>query len=200
MPAEARPYRQIARAAATLETRRRIVTAFSDALIAKWLDDITLDDVARAAGTTRQTLIRLFGGKEDLLRAVAETMKDEIETRRSVPPGASPRAVAHALVQDYEVAGDVVVRLLAQEQRHPDLTTLLNLGRSYHRAWVTATFAHRLRALAEPDRERRLTQLVVTTDVYVWRLLRRDMRMDVRAVTALVADMLETLLGKETPP
>lgn len=193
-----RPYHQVARAAATLETQRRIVAAFREALLARWMDEITLDDVAAAAGTTRQTVIRMFGGKDGLLVAVAETMKDEIEARRAIPAGASPRAAAHALVRDYEVTGDIVIRILAQEERNPALTALLNIGRRWHRHWVEATFAPTLARLSGSERTRRATQLVAVTDVYVWKLLRRDFRHSAAEVEALIAGTLNKLL-EENP-
>lgn len=198
MPAtNPRPYHQVARAAATQETKGRIVTAFREALLARWMDEITLDNVATAAGTTRQTVIRLFGGKDGLLVAVAETMKDEIEAVRSVPPGATPRAAAHALVQDYEVSGDIIIRLLAQEERHPVLTSLLIIGRRAHRDWVIETFAPLLARLKRGERERRVTQLVAVTDVYVWKLLRRDFKHASLEVETLIAGMLGKLVQEE---
>lgn len=189
-----RPYRQVARAAATQEMQRRIVAVYRDALLSRWLDEITLDDVAAAAGTTRQTVIRMFGGRDGLLIAVAETMRDEIEQRRAVPLGASVRTATHALVRDYEVAGDIVIRILAQEQRNRALTTLLNVGRKWHRHWVEQTFAPALAGLPAPERTRRETQLVAVTDVYVWKLLRRDFRHSAAEAERLIAEMLEKLL------
>src|SRR4051812_37397130 len=109
-----RRYQQVARADAAQGTQRRIVEAFTEALRTKWMDEITLDDVARAAGTTRQTVIRLFGGKEDLLRAVALELTAQVTGRRVVPEGADPGECVHALVQDYEASAEFVLRLLAQ--------------------------------------------------------------------------------------
>ena len=63
----------------------------SDAELVRRMDEVTLDVAAAAAGTTRQTAIRMFGGKEDLLRAVARRMAQEIAVRRTVPAGATPR-------------------------------------------------------------------------------------------------------------
>jgi len=193
-----RPYRQIARAAATQDTQRRIVGAFREALLARWMDEITRDDVATAAGTTRQTVIRMFGGKDGLLAAVAETMKNEIEQRRAIPPGSTPQAAAHTLVRDYEITGDIVIRILAQEARHPALTPLLDVGRKWHRRWVEATFAPSLSRLPAGERARRATQLVAVTDVYIWKLLRRDFNHGVAEVTALIAGMVQRLL-EENP-
>lgn len=195
--AAVRPYRQVARAAATEDLRLRVVAAFRDALLARWMDEITLDDIAATAGTTRQTVIRYFGGKDGLLTAVAETIKLEVETARTIGPGFSPRAIAHGLVRDYETSGDVIIRLLAQEERHPLLTPFLNLGRAWHRQWAAETFATSLIGLKRQQRERRITEFVAVTDVYVWKLLRRDFGNSATDVETLLAEMLGKLMQGE---
>ncbi|MBN9536550.1 MAG: TetR family transcriptional regulator, partial [Alphaproteobacteria bacterium] len=53
-----RAYRQSARANAVQDTERQIVDALIALLEERWFDEITLDDIAAAAGTTRQTVIR----------------------------------------------------------------------------------------------------------------------------------------------
>ena len=60
-----RPYRQTARAAAAESLRQRVVTAFNDLLLSRWIDEITLDEVAASAGTTRQTVARQSGWQRD---------------------------------------------------------------------------------------------------------------------------------------
>ena len=192
----ARPYRQIARAAATDDTRRRIVEAFEAALRGRAIDAITLDQVATAAGTTRQTVIRLYGGKDGLLEAVSEKIAGEVRGRRALPDRATPAQAAHAAVKDYEVIGDFIVRLLAEEERHPALTRMLNVGRAWHRTWIGETFAHALPA--DPAaREARVTQCVVALDVYTWKLLRRDFHLSVKQAEALMAGMVASLLVEE---
>ncbi len=200
MPADTqvRPYRQVARAAATEETRRRIVAAFAAALERLWLDEITLDDVAAAAGTTRQTVIRLFGGKDGLLAAVAERMSEEVARRRALPRAATPPAIAHAIVEDYEASGDMVARLLAQEGRHPALGTVLARGRRGHRAWVTEVFAAPLAAAPQAAREALVDRLVLATDVYSWKLLRRDMGRSRCATEAAVAALIAAILAERS--
>ncbi len=195
-PAQPRPYRQVARAAASQDTRRRILGAFADALQQRWMDEITLDDVAETAGTTRQTVIRLFGGKEGLLTAVAEQIGQEVAIRRSLPPGPRPAAAARAILQDYEVSGDTVFRLLAQEGRHPVLSSLLNIGRREHRQWVREVFAPDLAVRPAAEAEALLDQLVLATDAYTWKLLRRDMRHPPERVEALITDLITKLLAE----
>jgi len=193
---QSRPYRQVARAAATEETRSRIVAAFAAALGTLWLDEITLDGIATAAGTTRQTVIRLFGGKEGLLDAVAERMRAEVVIRRALPDGAVHVAVARALSEDYEASGDMMIRLLAQEGRHPGLSVLLDYGRRHHRAWAAATFAGPIAACPPAGRQALTDRLVVATDVYSWKLLRRDMGRSRHDTEAAIAALIAAILAE----
>ena len=195
-PASPRRYKQVARAQAAESTRGRILDAFADALRSGWMDDVTLDGVAATAGTTRQTVIRMFGGKEGLLRAVAERFAGEVAGRRSVPEQAGPAACVRALVQDYEVIGDSILRLLAQEGRYPVLSALLDVGRSGHEGWVASVFAPALDRRTGSERDAVLAQLVVATDVYAWKLLRRDRGLSASDTERLITSMV-TKLARE---
>jgi AcrR family transcriptional regulator len=174
MSVSKRPYRQIARSASTEGLRQRIVMAFRDLLLRSWIDEITLDEVAVSAGTTRQTVIRLFGGKDGVLEAVIGLIREESVPRISMPGNVSRRAALKALIAHYEAVGDMVVRFLAQEERHSALRPLLALGRREHRAWVAERFASTRSSLNKLERERQITRLIVATDIYTWKLLRRD--------------------------
>jgi AcrR family transcriptional regulator len=195
MPRTKRVYRQTARAAAADELRHRVATSFYQQLQSRWVEEITLDEVAASAGTTRQTVIRLFGGKEGLLESIAEIVEAQSEPRISLPPQASTKEALQALIEHYELLGDLVVRLLAQEQRHPALRPILDLGRREHRAWVAKWFGG---AIKGKDRERQITRLVVATDVYTWKLLRRDFGHSLKEVTLLIAGLLQQITGENT--
>jgi AcrR family transcriptional regulator len=169
-----RAYRQTARAEAAEQTATRIVSAFADLLRDEWFDEVTLERVAQAAGVSVQTVVRRFGGKEGLLYAVREHLERDINQRRTVAPGDIAAAV-NVLVDDYEAVGDLVLRGLAQEERFPALKPLTDYGRACHRAWLAEHFAPFLAAADGRVPEARLDALVVATDVYVWKLVRRDM-------------------------
>ena len=169
-----RPYRQSARAEQAAETGRRIVAEFRRLLADRWLDEITLDEVAASAGVTVQTVIRRFGGKQGLIEATIDTMRMEVPATRAAAPGEIGAGIA-GLVKDYETTGDMVVRILAQESRQPAFGHALAHGRAGHRAWVEALFGPLLPA-AKPLRERTIAALVGATDVYMWQILRRDQR------------------------
>jgi AcrR family transcriptional regulator len=187
-----RPYTQRARAQAAEATAQRVLDAFLERLMKQWYDEITLESVAEDARVTVQTVIRRFGGKEGLLASAVEILGAQINARRAAPIGGLGRLVQN-LVSDYEQTGDAVIRLLALEPRYAALKEVLEFGRSEHRRWVASAFAEALGRLNEAARKEALDALVITTDVYTWKLLRRDMG---RSVSA--AEKTMTLLIQAT--
>ena len=193
--AASRRYVQRARAQATEATASRIADAFLTRLLKEWFDEITLDRVAADAGVTVQTVVRRFGGKDGLLAEAVKVLGARITAHRFAAGGTSDSFVEN-LVGDYEQTGDAVIRLLALERRHPAVRSVTAFGRREHRRSVERAFAEPLAALGEAACTRALDALVIATDVYVWKLLRRDMRRSVvatmgtmkRLVRATIAD------------
>lgn len=189
-----RAYRQTARAQMAEETARRILEAFAARLMSGWFDEIRLEDVAAEAGVTVQTVIRRFGGKDGLLDAATERLSDDIRARRRVAAGDLAAAV-HALAEDYEQAGDLVMRILAQEDRYPAIRRMTDEGRRSHRAWVEAVFAPGLAGLPADAAQRRTDALVAATDIYIWKLLRRDLKRPLAEYRALVSRLVQGALA-----
>ncbi|MBG0810135.1 TetR/AcrR family transcriptional regulator [Methylosinus sp. H3A] len=190
-----RSYVQTARAAASRETEDAILIAFRALLEERWYDELTLDEVAQRAGTTRQTVIRRFGGKAGLLAAFTRHIGKEIAARRAaIRPGDLAGAAA-ILVADYEATGETVLRLLSLEGRIPEISETLAVGRVGHRRWVELTFAPRLDAFAGDERKLRLSHLLVATDVWTWFLFRRTQGNSpddtVRLMSAMIAELLD---------
>src|SRR5260370_42666326 len=67
-----RRYRMVARAEAAATTAERILDAAVEVFWELPTDQISLDEIARRAGVTVQTVIRRFGGREGLLAAAGE--------------------------------------------------------------------------------------------------------------------------------
>lgn len=189
-----RPYRQTARAAAAEATAQRIVAAFRARLEHMWFDEIRLEDVAQEAEVTVQTIIRRFGSKEGLLESAAEAIGEEVHAARAIP-NPDPLSVARAVIQDYERTGDTVMRVLAQEDRLPPLRHFADMGRAEHRGWVARVFAGALEGLAPDAAQRRLDALVVATDLYIWKLLRRDMQRPISELQTLMTRLIEAALA-----
>ena len=168
-----RAYRMHERLRAMERTRESILQAAFDLWLAHAYDEVTLEQVAAAAGVSRQTVHRQFGSKEDLLVAVIDWRRpreDQADAR--IPPGDVDAAVRH-LVDRYEAMGEVIVRFLALEGRIQAIDYFLANGRDAHRGWLERVFAPYL-----PDDRRSRDEAVLTlyaaTDVMVWKLLRRD--------------------------
>lgn len=188
-----RRYRQTARAVAAEATGERILDVFTSALQSSWFDEITLDEVARQSDVTVQTVIRRFGSKEGLLAAAQDRFGAEIRQRRTVPPGDAAKAV-NAVIEDYEKVGDLIMRVLAQEEHYAPLRAVTDEGRAVHRDWVGANFAPWLDRLDEPERTAAHDALVVAMDLYVWKLIRRDMGRPKSALAALMKRMIAAAL------
>lgn len=188
-----RPYRMRARADAAERTSVRIM----DAAVGLWreraFDEFTLHDVARRADVSLSTVMRRFGSKEGLAEAVLTS--DRVGTQRgrdAVPSGDMDGAV-RMIVDDYEDNGDAVIRMLALEERIDIVRRVVEVGRIAHAEWVTRVFAPLL--ASSPARRRRQTlQLVVATDVYTWKLLRRDRDLEVREVRAVMLGMCRAIV------
>ena len=186
-----------ARAAATEATRERIVEVALQAFIEGWYDDVTLRGVAKAAGVALQTVVNHFGSKEALFAVAMERIGDRIEeTRFAVEPGDVDGAI-RTLLDDYERLGDTYLRTLSVEERVPVVRPMIERGREGHERWVAHAFSAALEGRDATTRRRRLAQLVVATDVYTWKLLRRDKGLS-REQTAVAIRELVTALHNDT--
>jgi len=183
-----RRYDMTTRSRAVESTRDRILDAAREHFFTRPYDDVTIAGVARAAGTSHQTLLNHFGSKEGLFGALVERVGGEIEANRGNDSPSDPRAVVAVLLRQYESFGDVNARLAGVEDRIPAVAAAMEIGRTRHRNWLAACFAQRL---PRSGRSRRihLAALHAATDVYVWKLLRRDLGLS-RAETGAVMERL----------
>lgn len=189
-----RPYAQVARAQAAEATGIRIVEAFLARLMSQWYDEITLDSVAKDAGVTVQTVIRRFGGKEGLLDHAVRMLAERINAQREVI-GGDLEGIVDTLLADYEQTGDMVIRLLALEDRYAAMKELVTFGRAEHRNWVGKVFAEQLAILEEAVRPAALDALVILTDVYTWKILRRDMARPLPETAAALRQLIRSTLA-----
>lgn len=183
-----------ARAEAVERTRRAILDATIALHLSRPASSIGLGDVADRAGTSVQTILRHFGNRAALIETALVEAQQEVVAERRAPAGEVAAAVAQ-VVAHYEKRGDGVLVLLAQEGQEEFATRVVRDGRRIHRAWVREVFAPLLADRADADEL--VDLLVVATDVYTWKLLRRDRRRSRRATEAAVRRMVEALLQEE---
>ena len=160
-----------ARAAAAETTRRRILEVAVTLLKSRFRSEIRLEDIAGGAQVTVQTIINVFGSRSELLDEALASLLDDLRVQRlRAEPGDLEGAVA-ALVDHYEQFGDLVIRNLS-EQADP---ALIETGRAGHRRWVQRQFAAQIARLDATRHRSLIDELVCVCDVYIWKLLRRDM-------------------------
>lgn len=201
-----RPYKKVARAKAQERTRETLLRAAAEEVERDRWTQTSLEAVAERAGVTKQTALRHFGSKQGLLDAViSRTASTVVKERDEAPIGDIGGAVAN-LVRHYERYGDIVVRMLPYRdavvrvigsEHLGSLRRVVDRGHELHEDWVLRTFEPQLVDLDPSTRRRRLAQLVAVCDVYVWKVLRRDLDLDTVQVEAALAEMLERLLGPD---
>jgi AcrR family transcriptional regulator len=204
-----RPYKKVARAKAQEHTRETLLQAAAEEVERDRWEETSLESVAERAGVTKQTALRHFGSKQGLLDAViGRTSSIVVKERAEAPVGDVPGAIAN-LVRHYERYGDMVIRMLpyrdavvrvlGHEHRPSLMRRAVDRGHEVHEEWVLRTFEPQLANLDPPTRERRLAQLVAVCDVYVWKVLRRDLSLDVPRVEAALVELIERLVEPDTP-
>jgi AcrR family transcriptional regulator len=188
-----RTYDMTARAAKAEATKARISASAVELFCTRPVEEFTLDEVAKGASTTVQTVLRIFGSKDELVYSVLEDMAAGGTFLRPTEPRDIKAAVA-AFFDIYETMGDLVIERLSEERRRPGLKRGLDQGRENHRDGVKTIFAPQLERLQGAARTQLLTILIVMTDVYVWKLLRRDMAMSRPAAEAIVCTMIRGVI------
>ena len=193
MDTEKRSYEMRARKQTTAATRDAIVQAAIDSVVAARSLGTTLGSVADRAGVTVKTVLRHFGSREELIEAVYLRILRDVMAERTVTSTDPARALT-VLIEHYERRGDVVLGLLAEEDDDRRARRMCDTGRTLHRKWVDEVFGAGLPD--EPsERARIVDALVVVTDVYCWKLLRRDRGLTVGDVRDRMALLSEAVLS-----
>lgn len=188
-----RPYVQRRRAEATAATAERILEASAELLLHA-VEDLTLEAVAERAGVSVQTILRRFGSKEGLTDATIRHVRPRVRTHRDAAPVGDVAGAVETLLVHYAGWGEFSLRMLSIEARSATAAAVVREGRAYHRAWVERVFAPALAGLDPATRGLRVTQLVVVTDVYTWKLLRLDLGLEGHALRHTIEDLVRHLL------
>lgn len=191
-----RPYRMTNRAAAAAQTADNILTATKHLVVEKTIADITLNDIAAHSGVTVQTILRRFGDKDSVFAAAVARFAAEVhEQRGRAVPNNLDDIVAN-LVQHYEEWGPVMIKMLGEQTTAPAIRDTVAAGKRYHRDWCQAMFPDALAGLENPDKARRLAQLVTICDLRTWELLRLESRLSRGQTATALREMLEPLTTK----
>jgi AcrR family transcriptional regulator len=189
-----RTYTMRARADAVAQTREQILEAGMALSEEKLSFAIGLADVAQRAGVTVRTVLRHFGSRDGLFEALISFAREQVIQERETPIGDTARAT-HTIVGHYELRGDLVMRMLEAETVDGRIAKHVAKGRRMHRDWVRTVFAPQLADAADAKTLEDL--LVVATDVYTWKLLRRDAGLSRARTEERTHTLIRRLVGEE---
>jgi AcrR family transcriptional regulator len=187
-------YTMVARAETMVATRERIVQAALKLALEQAYEDITLVAIAEAAGVSHQTVLNHFASKENVAAAAAEMLGRQTQAARD---GAAPddqRGAIAILVSEYERFGDANARWAVASERLGSLAPLLDRARAGHQAWLDRIFSDRL-PKAPAARRHAIHALHVATDVYTWKLLRRDLQLSRAETQRIMLELVDGILG-----
>jgi AcrR family transcriptional regulator len=196
MKSPKRPYQMAGRAAKMQETRRHIIEGAAELYMQQSIDAFTLEEVARRADTTVQTILRIHGSRDQLLFAVVDMLARSGVPLKPTPPGNTTAAIG-AIFDLYETSGDMILRWLTDEARRPQLKPTLDEGRQDHRDWVKLVFAPQLEACDTRGRALLFNALVVATDIYTWNKLRKDNGLPREEAEQVVGSIIEAVIERE---
>src|SRR5262249_6898984 len=187
-------YRMSARAQDMAETRERIVRAMLKLGFEQAYEDITLASIAREAHVSHQTVLNHFDSKEGVTSAAAEIVSGEtIAARNKAVPGDVTVAI-HVLVGEYDQLGEPGVRWARRAYGLGAVARPRDAERGGHQQGLERRFGAALPPPA-PPRTGAIHSLHAATDVYIWKLLRRDLRLTRDETEAIMVNLVNGVLG-----
>ncbi|WP_169053905.1 TetR/AcrR family transcriptional regulator [Agromyces sp. H66] len=197
-----RTYTMRARAEQAEQTRLRILDSVVALAAERPLAACTLPAIAERAGVAVQTVLRAFGSRDGVFAAAIERTGDDVIAERLADPDDIPASL-RALVEHYDHRGDLMLLLLGQERWEPVAATAVARGKKAHRDWVSAVFARALAPLDSGAAEHATDLLVAATDVFTWKLWRRDLGRShdetLDRMRELVASLIDRIEQKSPP-
>lgn len=192
-----RAYDMTKRSDASGGTRRRIAEAALLLFKERDYDDVTLAEIARAAGVSHQTVLNHCENKAGVLLAAGELFSEEIRALEGDAVAGDVTSVVHATCVRYEVLGDANARWAAMGTRAPEVAEGLARGRLGFQAWLEEMLGDLMPGGDEPEERRRvLLGLHAALDVFTWKLLRRDLGLDQAQTEAQLSDLVLGVLAR----
>jgi AcrR family transcriptional regulator len=191
----ARGYRMAARAEAAARTAHDILTATAQLWRERPVDEITLAAIAERAGVALRTVIRRFGSREGVIAACIEADAAGIQAERGQAPAGDVGGALDVLLRHYERDGDAVLRTLPLEEKVPEAKAIVEAGRATHRAWCAHVFGPYLPSSDDDEYGIRLDAFVAATDLYLWKLLRRDLRRSEAETARVIRALVDAVIS-----
>lgn len=192
-----RAYDMTKRSDAVAGTRRRIAEAALALFKERDYDDVSLNEIARAAGVSHQTVLNHCENKAGVLLAAGELFSEEIRDLEADALPGDVTSVVHTTCVRYEVLGDANARWAAMATRAPEVADGLARGRLGFQAWLEEMLGDLMPEGDDPDERRRvLFGLHAALDVFTWKLLRRDLGLSQEQTKAQLTDLVLGVLAR----
>jgi AcrR family transcriptional regulator len=175
IPKQKRTYSMTNRTEQVMANEKRIMETVISLWMQHTISEITLERVASISGVTVRTLLRKYSSKEGLLEACVEYEHPGFLEKRNRVEAGDIDAALMTLLNEYEEMGNGVMRTIAVEDEMSFARKLLIRGRKEHRAWCARVFGPFLPEAGHRDYEIQLAALIAVTEIYLWKLLRKDL-------------------------
>lgn len=194
--AQGRSYTKVARADSEERTRSALLDAADEAFLSGPWERVTLEGVARAAGVTKQTLLRHFGSKEGLLEQLLLRSEVAVIEQRLAAPTDDVAGAVDNLLDHYETVGGRAMRSSNLDLDGP-LAELARRAREFHYGWVDHAFGAWLSREPPAERRKLRAALIATCDVQAWWILSHDLGLARTEVRATLILTITRLLGED---
>lgn len=191
-----RAYDMTKRSDAVAGTRRRIAEAALALFKERDYDDVSLNEIARAAGVSHQTVLNHCENKAGVLLAAGELFSEEIRDLEADALPGDVTSVVHTTCVRYEVLGDANARWAAMATRAPEVADGLARGRLGFQAWLEEMLGDLMPDGDADERRRVLIGLHAALDVFTWKLLRRDLGLSQEQTKAQLTDLVLGVLAR----
>lgn len=195
-----RSYNMDRRSRSAAETGERIVQAVLQLWKEVHIHDITLESVAKKSGVSIRTILRKFDTREGLLQACIEQNAAGVIEERIHAPSGDIKAIVHALLSNYEKMGEAGIRTIYLENEVKEAREIGRKGREVHREWCARVFAPFLPDPVHEEYEIRLGAFISATEIYLWKLLRKDLGYSYDETYRVFMMLLEGLVLKFDKP
>ena len=178
-------------------TRRRIAAAALDLFMERDFDAVSLNEIARAAGVSHQTVLNHCGSKAGVLLAAGALFSERVRELEADAVAGDVASVVRTTCRRYEVLGDANVRWDSLGGRAPEIADGLARGRLAFQSWLQDVLGDLMPGEDEPDERRRvLLGLHAALDVFSWKLLRRDLGLSREQTERQLTDLALGVLAR----
>lgn len=179
-------------------TKNKIIESFGALWNRYSLKEITLDMVATEAGVTTKTILRKFESKEGLVSGSLVYMSKKIESERTSTKGDRVDDILKALLSNYEKMGDAAIRTINLESELEIARQIGAKGRALHRDWCARMFKKYLPNEESEDYEIQLISLIAATEIYLWKLMRKDLKLSKEQTFTIFKNLVEGIIIQST--